>query len=70
MEAGKPSSLMVSIGATRYTAWGETNFLQDKDKALVILYPESKYSKDDILEMVQKGDFNKDISALVQTVEI
>lgn len=70
LEAGKPSSLMVSIGATRYTAWGETNFLQDKDKALVILYPESKYSKDNILEMVQKGDFSKDISALIQTVEI
>ena len=40
---GSPEQLMVSIGATRYTEFGETNFLKDEDESIVILYPEYKY---------------------------
>lgn len=36
---------MVSVGATRYTEYGEKNFLQDGDLAVVVVYPEDKYSK-------------------------
>ena len=67
--AGRPSQIMVSIGATRYTEWGETNFLQNNDKAVVIVYPERKYTPDQILKMVEVGDFmDREVSALVQTV--
>ena len=46
--AGCPERIMVSIGATRYTAWGESNFLQNGDKAVVVVYPESKYTEEQI----------------------
>ena len=68
--AGCPKRIMVSIGATRYTQWGETNFLQNDDKAVVIVYPESKYTPDQIKKMTGAGDFSdSSISALVQTIQ-
>ena len=69
--AGHPQKIMVSIGATRYTSWGENNFLQNNDKAVVVVYPESKYSQEEIKKMAERGDFSDtSISALVQTVEL
>ena len=69
--AGRPSRIMVSIGATRYTDWGESNFLQNGDKAVVVVYPESKYSAEQIKKMAETGDFSDhSISALVQIVEV
>lgn len=71
LAAGRPQQIMVSIGATRYTDWGENNFLQNKDKALVLVYPESKYTHEQIFKMAESGDFSDPaISALVQTVEM
>lgn len=71
LAAGRPQQIMVSIGATRYTDWGENNFLQNKDKALVLVYPESKYTTEQIFKMAESGDFSDPaISALVQTVEM
>ena len=69
--AGCPSRILVSIGATRYTAWGESNFLQNGDKAVVVVYPESKYTPDQIKNMAAHDDFSDtSISALFQTVEL
>ncbi len=67
----RPQQIMVSIGATRYTTWGESNFLQNGDKAVVVVYPESKYTPEQIKKMAETGDFaDRTISALVQTVEV
>lgn len=69
--AGHPSRILVSIGATRYTAWGESNFLQNGDKAVVVVYPESKYKPEEIHNMVANNNFSDPlISALFQTVEL
>ena len=71
LESGRPEKIMVSIGATRYTEWGESNFLQNGDKALVILYPESLYSKEDIIKAVEANDLDSPaISVLSQTVQL
>lgn len=51
-EAGFPQKIMVSIGATRYTKWGETNFLQEGDEAVVILYPGNSYSPNYIKSVI------------------
>lgn len=68
-DAGFPEKIMVSIGATRYTDFGEHNFLQDKDLSVVILYPEDVYTKNQIEEMLKSKKFNKpDISVLMQEV--
>ena len=69
--AGHPSRILVSIGATRYTTWGESNFLQNGDKAVVVVYPESKYKPEEIHNMVANNNFSDPlISALFQTVEL
>lgn len=63
------SKIMVSIGATRYTDFGENNFLQNEDISVVCLYPQSKYSPEDILSMVKQKNFTqKDISFLCQKI--
>ncbi len=69
LENGKPSQIMVSIGATRYTDFGEHNFLQDGDDAVVVVYPEKKYTHNEIAEKVEKGIMaENDISCLRQKV--
>lgn len=69
IEANYPEYIMVSIGATRYSDWGEHNFLQNGDKAIVVVYPESKYSPAQILKAVEEDKMNdKSISVLSQTV--
>lgn len=68
--AGRPKRILVSIGATRYTEFGETNFLTYGDRSVVVLYPESVYSKEQIEKMVSENDLDyDDISVLDQTVK-
>ncbi len=68
-EAGRPSQIMISVGATRYTPYGQTNFLQKGDKAVVVLYPEDQYSSHEILERVRKDNLEEDdLSVLMQEV--
>lgn len=68
LEAGKPSKAMISIGATRYTDYGEHNFLADGDDAVVVVYPDN-YSADEIKKMVERNEFSDDmISVLRQRI--
>ncbi|MGN0631428.1 MAG: DUF5718 family protein [Ruminococcus sp.] len=65
-----PEMILVSIGATRYTKFGESNFLRSGDHSVVILYPESKYSLSDIEKIVNDRSYDiEDISVLDQIVE-
>lgn len=74
LEAACPRRIFVSIGATRYTDYGEHHFLQDGDAAVVVLYPGSRYTAEQILRKVAANDLNgpdnTDISALWQTVRV
>ena len=47
----KITKMVFSIGATRYTDFGKTNFLQKNDKSVVVLYPSEKYSDEEILSV-------------------
>lgn len=70
-ELNQPETIMVSIGATRYTKWGTENFLKDNDESIVIVYPDSKYSQDEIRSLIENKDYSaKDISFLVQSISI
>lgn len=69
LEAGKPENIMVSIGATRYTDFGEHNFLKGGDVTVVAVYPENKFNHENIKKMVSEKDFSsKEISFLCQIV--
>ena len=68
IECGRPENAMISIGATRYTDYGEHNFLVDGDEAVVVVYPDN-YSAEEIKKMVERNEFNDDmISALRQRI--
>ncbi|MDD0824083.1 DUF5718 family protein [Mannheimia sp. AT1] len=67
-QANYPTKAIISIGATRYTPFGESNFLQVGDVSMVVVYNAKKYTYAQIEEMAKLETFSEDISALIQTV--
>jgi len=67
-EAGYPKQLLISIGATRYTEFGEKHYLQRGDMLYVLLYPHTRYTKEQITIMIEENSYPDDLSALVQEV--
>lgn len=68
-DAGNPAQAIISIGATRYTRFGEINFLQEGDEVIVVVYDNAKYCTNPILSMANRNAFESEgISALVQRV--
>lgn len=69
-ECRHPTQALISIGATRYTPFGECTYLIEGDELFVILYPHQNYSIEDIEQMVVNSSFDReDISALHQIVQ-
>lgn len=46
--AGRPKQALISIGATRYTAFGETHFLEPGDVSIVVVYDARRFSREDV----------------------
>ena len=68
-EANLPRKILVSVGATRYTEYGEHNFLQDGDKSVVVIYPGDLYTFEEIFHRVSRDNLEEDdISVLIQEV--
>ena len=64
-----PSEAIISIGATRYTEYGEKTFLKEGDESIVIVYDRTKYSSENILEMVKSSKYsNENLSVLAQKI--
>jgi hypothetical protein len=55
LEANKPQGMVISIGATSYTEFGENNFLQIGDEIFVYVYDSNSYSFEQI-ETHAKGE--------------
>jgi len=55
-DAGYPTQAIISIGATRYTHFGETNFLKEGDEVIVVVYNNDKYCMNPILSLANKGE--------------
>ncbi len=68
-QAGRPAHALISIGATRYTPFGETHFLAPGDTACVVVYPASRYDEQDIQETIATRRFGPDVSVLLQAVK-
>ena len=56
---------MISVGGTRYNDYGNSHYLKDVDKAVVVVYPEDIYSEDQILNLVESGEIDKNLSLTV-----
>jgi len=66
-----PRHAVISIGATRYTAFGESTYLQSKDEAIIITYDQRQLSADKIEELLSKDSLmpREDTSILRQKVK-
>lgn len=64
-----PSQSIISIGATRYTSYGEKTFLKADDEVIIIVYNSKKITHDDILTSLSSGSYDKTtMSVLTQKV--
>ena len=64
-----PKKILISIGATRYTEYGERTFLKSGDEVFVVLYDNSIHSLKDINQILQtQNNDNDNISILSQKV--
>ena len=68
-ECEYPKQAIISIGATRYTPYGETTFLQTGDEIIIVLYDHNEISGKNLLEDIKNDSFtSKNISVLKQKV--
>ena len=64
-----PSKLIISIGATRYTPYGESTFLQSGDEVLVAVYDNNRYKLKDVEAALKSKEYDKPaMSILAQKV--
>ncbi len=69
-ELGRPDKCLISIGATRYTPFGESHYLKPDDVSVVVVYFENEHSVEEIKSLVEQGKFNEiGGSVLVQKVK-
>ncbi|QOP43076.1 hypothetical protein FJR45_03545 [Sulfurimonas sediminis] len=65
-----PTNAIISIGATRYTSYGEKTFLQKGDEIFVVLYNHKRYSLQNIMDTIHDNNYTKEqMSILAQRVE-
>ena len=68
-EASYPQELVISIGATRYTEYGETTFLQSGDEVIVALYDDRTHCKNPVFSKIVAGNYEHEgMSILAQKV--
>ena len=69
MACGNPTQAVISIGATRYTEYGEKTFLKSADEVVIVVYNREKISADAIVEAVKNRSYDTSImSVLAQKV--
>ncbi len=70
MGAGRPAQALISVGATRYTEYGESHFLRSGDQSIVMLYDETLYQAEDLPDLLQRTTLSgmPGLSVLKQTV--
>ncbi|MBW2272966.1 MAG: hypothetical protein JRG96_06825 [Deltaproteobacteria bacterium] len=54
--AGHPKQALISIGATRYTDYGESHFLETGDSSIVVAYDLRRYDEEAIRQRVLGDD--------------
>ncbi len=64
-----PTQAVISIGATRYTPYGETTFLQTGDEVLVVVYDRETYTLENVIKKLQDKEYSAPkMSLLAQKV--
>ena len=67
--ANYPSKVIIAIGSTSYTPYGESTFLKAGDEVIIAVYNNTTISHDILLESIKKGTYdNSQMSILSQKV--
>ena len=53
--ADHPTQALISVGATRYTPFGATHYLQSGDRAIVALYDAQQHNAADLKALIRSG---------------
>jgi hypothetical protein len=53
--AGNPNRVLIGIGATRYTEYGESTYLQLADDSVVVVYDSSVHTPEQVADAVANG---------------
>lgn len=65
----EPKEAVISIGATRYTNYGETTFLKRDDEVIIVVYNTKTTKLDDVVKSIKNNSYdNKNMSVLTQKV--
>lgn len=68
-EASYPQEMIISIGATRYTEYGEKTFLKSGDEIIVAIYDSQIHCKNPVFSKIVAGEYeNEGMSVLAQKV--
>jgi hypothetical protein len=68
--ANNPQGMVISIGATSYTKFGESTFLQTGDEVFVCVYDKNENSYEDIQTKVEEGRTNIDKCSLLHQIVV
>jgi len=60
-----PKEAIISIGATRYTPYGENTFLKPGDEVIIIVYNAKNITYDDIVKSVKNNSYDEDVMSLL-----
>ncbi len=64
-----PTQAIISIGATRYTPYGESTFLNSNDEIIIVVYNHKTSSLDEVVSSIKNSSFdNLKMSVLSQKV--
>ena len=60
-----PTQAIISIGATRYTEYGETTFLKTGDEVIIIVYNKEEISHENVVESVKNKSYDKKTMSVI-----
>ena len=64
-----PKQAIISIGATRYTKYGESTFLEVGDEVVIVVYDNTQINNKEIMKSIENNKYDKSImSVLAQKV--
>ncbi len=68
LACGKPNQALITIGATRYTEFGQNNYLKVGDTVYVVTYNPKDVTLDEVENMVKSDNFSDKVIRLRQEV--
>jgi len=66
----KPKNMIIAIGATQYTDFGENRYLKKGDEIYICLYNRTKYNYNEIISNIKNDNFNLEGTSILHQVVV